>query len=271
MDGGPHNNATGVPIFTKTTTRRTLLVCPQNLLKIGPAFDAVIAGVLARLPTALLVFISDDRFATRGALRRLVEDRLGLETAAAAAAAAVGEVGGGRGVGDWRRRVVFVPSMEERRFLLLVRAAHVMIDPFPLGGGITTLSAVAVGTPVVTLPRMDVAPLTAAVLRATRACPMCIAADEDGYVEAVARLATDHTYRDAVSRRLLGEGGRRVFGAVAGGGGRGEGEGGGGGERVVEAWRLFLSRVGRGGGSGWGSGGGGGSGERGGEGAATGG
>jgi glycosyltransferase involved in cell wall biosynthesis len=49
-------------------------------------------------------------------------------------------------------RLRFVPSMPHGDFLELLQGASVMLDPFPFGGGVTSLEALAVGTPVVTFP-----------------------------------------------------------------------------------------------------------------------
>ncbi len=56
-------------------------------------------------------------------------------------------------------RVRFLPTLPHDDFLRLLRAAAVVLDPFPFGGGVTTLEAFAVGTPVVTLPVTNLNPL----------------------------------------------------------------------------------------------------------------
>jgi protein O-GlcNAc transferase len=49
-------------------------------------------------------------------------------------------------------RVLFKAALEHDAYLALLESASVMLDPFPFGGGVTTLEALAMGTPVVTLP-----------------------------------------------------------------------------------------------------------------------
>ena len=44
----------------------------------------------------------------------------------------------------------------------LLRAAHVLIDPYPFGGGVTTLEALAACAPVVTAPALQTVPQLAA-------------------------------------------------------------------------------------------------------------
>ena len=49
-------------------------------------------------------------------------------------------------------RIRFLPAMENPRFLHLLAAADVMLDPLHFGGGNTSYEAFALGTPIVTLP-----------------------------------------------------------------------------------------------------------------------
>jgi protein O-GlcNAc transferase len=53
---------------------------------------------------------------------------------------------------DISAQVVFLPSMHRSAFLSLIAASDVVLDPFPFGGGVTTLEALSVGSIVVTAP-----------------------------------------------------------------------------------------------------------------------
>ncbi len=50
-----------------------------------------------------------------------------------------------------RRRILFLETMPYEDFLRLLSIADVMLDPFPFGGGVTTLDALAVGVYVLSL------------------------------------------------------------------------------------------------------------------------
>jgi glycosyltransferase involved in cell wall biosynthesis len=64
------------------------------------------------------------------------------------------------------KRVVWLDSLKPREYLALLAAGDVMVDPFPFGGGVTTLESLAVCTPVVTSPALQSVPgLAAGMLR----------------------------------------------------------------------------------------------------------
>jgi len=68
---------------------------------------------------------------------------------------------------NFHGRVRFLPSLPHPAFLQLLKASSVVLDPFPFGGGVTTLEALAAGTPVVTLPaKQSVVQLAAGFYRA---------------------------------------------------------------------------------------------------------
>jgi predicted O-linked N-acetylglucosamine transferase (SPINDLY family) len=57
---------------------------------------------------------------------------------------------------------VWVASLSPQEYVSLLAAGDVMLDPFPFGGGVTTLESLAVCTPVVTLPPSQSVPQLAA-------------------------------------------------------------------------------------------------------------
>jgi protein O-GlcNAc transferase len=67
----------------------------------------------------------------------------------------------------------------------------IALDPFPYGGGVTTLEAVWMGVPVVTLPGETFASRHALTHLSTIGLTETIARDLDGYVEIAVRLAGD--------------------------------------------------------------------------------
>ena len=52
--------------------------------------------------------------------------------------------------------MTFVMQMNHSAFIALLRAADVVVDTFPVGGGLTVAEALLVGTPVITVPEAQV-------------------------------------------------------------------------------------------------------------------
>jgi len=157
-----------------------LYVCPQSLFKLHPDFDAVLRGILAADPRAQIV-LPDGHY-------RQWTDKLRARFARAMPEAA--------------ERIRFLPRQGYADYLQLLQRCEVMLDPLHFGGGKTTLDALSLGVPIVTLP----GPFMRG--RATFACyrqmgiDECVAGDAADYAHKAVRLATEPDYRAAVSREL---------------------------------------------------------------------
>ena len=104
--------------------------CPQSAFKLHPDFDAALFGVLDADPDGVLLLHGGGPAAWRAALTA----RLGAARP------------------ELMPRVRWMGKVPKAQYLAVLAALDVMLDPFPFGGGNTTLEAIAVGTPVVTLP-----------------------------------------------------------------------------------------------------------------------
>ena len=102
---------------------------------------------------------------------------------------------------DFRARAgaLGIPSdrLELRRFVPVDEAARtyhdvdVALDPFPFCGGMTTLDALWMGVPVVTLPQVMIAGRQSASMLTNLGLAELVAADEPAYVSAAVGLARD--------------------------------------------------------------------------------
>ena len=157
------------------------LICPQSLFKLMPRFDATIAAILDASPNATLL---------------LPEAIMPGQTVAIKARFATT-------LGPAAERVRFFRRRSRSEFVELVAACDLLLDPFPVGGGITTWDALATGTPIVTFPgshlrgRFASAALAAAEIGAT------VATNEAEYVAIAARLLQNaderHSLRDGLT------------------------------------------------------------------------
>lgn len=108
-------------------------------MKLHPDFDTVLAGILSQDPEAYIVLLaSETQEVWKEQLRRRFRSSLG-------------------GANDALRRVLFVSTLPYAEFMALLSFADVILDPFPFGGGVTTLDALALGVYVLRafLPRVS--------------------------------------------------------------------------------------------------------------------
>ena len=159
---------------------KTLYVCLQSLFKIHPDFDALLVKVLHLDPDGVCVFIdgqagwSDILMARWQSLDRAIENR-----------------------------VHFLPQLDQNAFLALIEAADVILDTIFFCGGITSVEALSLGTPVVTWPNTRAlrAKVTAAYYEEIGVTE-CIAESAENYVAIASRLGTDRAWRDSISRSI---------------------------------------------------------------------
>lgn len=152
-----------------------LYVCPQSLFKFHPEFDAMLAEILERDAHARIVLVE----APHRHWTELLSRRLQITLA------------------NNYSRVQFVPRMNRDEFLRLLNLADVVLDPLHFGGGNTTYQALALGTPVVTLPSNYLRGRVTAGCYRQMGLTCCVAADAADYVELALRLGTDREYNAA--------------------------------------------------------------------------
>lgn len=126
-------------------------VCAQSLMKMHPAFDTVLTGILAADPLAQILLLRDpqqllwhSRFRRRLRAAMDAAERHFDTSAAEAVNATTGADGPSssplsRQPGDFWGRVRFLSPLSGREFFRLQCRADAVLDPFPFGGGVTTL------------------------------------------------------------------------------------------------------------------------------------
>lgn len=169
-----------------------LYVCPQNLFKVHPDMDEILAGILRRDPRGRIVMIHGRIGHWTELLRR--------RWAAA--------------MPDVMDRIAFVPRMDSEDFVELIAVSDVMLDTLHFNGMNTSLEAFAVGTPVVTCPgKLQRGRHTQAMYR-KMGLAECIAGDAQAYIDRAVLLACDAGYRAALKSEIL-EGNAVLFEDIA--------------------------------------------------------
>ncbi|WP_162604675.1 O-linked N-acetylglucosamine transferase, SPINDLY family protein [Geomonas edaphica] len=158
-----------------------LYLCPQSVFKIHPDMDGLFAAILRDDPDAVLLLFEG----WNANWNEVLHDRVA------------------KAVPEHASRVRFLPRMPYHDYLSVVRFADVILDSLHFCGGATTFDALAMGTPVVTLPGRFMRG------RQTLACyrrlgiEECIALDAGDYVTKAVTIASNPQLRDELSCRIL--------------------------------------------------------------------
>lgn len=159
---------------------RMVYLCPQSLFKFHPAFDATLVDILRNDPRGLLVLVN----AKVDHWGRLLMNRLRRTSP------------------DVADRIVLLPKQPYDGFLRLMQAAPVMLDTWPFGGGNTTLEALAMGTPVVTLPDTHLRGRLTRGFYRRMGYEDLVATSQDDFVERALQLGCDPDRRAQVRAQI---------------------------------------------------------------------
>jgi tetratricopeptide (TPR) repeat protein len=162
---------------------------PQNLIKLHPLFDGAISGILSADPDALiLISYSKPHVLWNAKLHTRLYNLLGKSVA---------------------QRVLAVPQMPHPELMKLISAADVCLDTFPIGGGITSLEILSVGTPVITLPDLQsTMHLTAGLYEAMGLNDIGVVAHSiEEYVSLATAAASNGTLREHIQQQTLSHSG----------------------------------------------------------------
>jgi predicted O-linked N-acetylglucosamine transferase (SPINDLY family) len=153
----------------------------QAIYKYHPAYDHVFADIAQGVPEAQFVFIE---FAKSKAITQILKTR--LEQAFAAAGLRMDD------------HCVFLPSMDQGRFLAAVGLADVMLDTIGWSGGRSTLDCLIQDPVIVTHDGPMMRGRHSAGILRRMGLPQTIAATVDEYVAIAIRLGRDPVERAAI-------------------------------------------------------------------------
>ncbi|HTW73464.1 MAG TPA: tetratricopeptide repeat protein [Steroidobacteraceae bacterium] len=158
-----------------------LYVCPQTLFKLHPDFDGLIRRILERDGAGRVVLFSGHCAQWSVLLERRFR----------------------RSMGELAERIVFLPRQPYTRYLQLLRVADVVLDTLHFNGMNTSIDALAVGTPVVTLPTgLQRGRFTQAMYRRMGMDEGVIARDAEDYAARAVQLAAQPDLRQALQARI---------------------------------------------------------------------
>ena len=162
-----------------------LYLCSQSLFKVHPATDRLLVAAMADDPKGVLVmFAGQNEGVTQRFITRL-------------SAAFVGHGLAPQG------RVKLLPYSSHDDFKRINALCDVMLDTLHWSGGNTSLDALAMGLPIVTLPGEFMRGRQTMGMLTLLGVEELIAASADDYLAIAKRLAVDKQYRDEISTRIL--------------------------------------------------------------------
>ena len=186
--------ASSIPKLSKTELglpeTGTLYGCPQNLFKLHPDFDAVLAAIAEGDPAGYLV-LPEGR---HSAWTELVKARWA------------------KSYPLLNRRTVFLPRTSWDRFMAMMAQMDMLLDPLHFGSGNTFYDAMVTGTPVVTWPgRFARGRNVAAAYRQMGIADAPVALDLKDYAPLALALGGDRERRDALQQASMEAAGRELF------------------------------------------------------------
>ena len=181
-----------------------LYLFPQSLFKIHPANDQILVAAMANDAMGVLVmFAGQNEGITQRFISRLsaafVERGLSLQG-----------------------RVKILPAVGHDDYKRINQLCDVMLDTLHWSGGNTSLDALAMGLPIVTLPGQFMRGRQTMAMLSLLGVKELIAKSAEEYLAIARRVATDPSYRQILSQRILSHGDRlfddptppRVFGQI---------------------------------------------------------
>lgn len=179
-----------------------LILCPQFLPKMHPMMDGALLALLRRSPRYKLVMLESEK---KGPWRQTILKRWRK---------AVGQ----SEFQKIQEQIEWMPSLSPTEYLAMLASGHVMVDPYPFGGGVTALEALTACTPVLTLPVAQHVPqLAAGILKtlfeghSTDDYELLVARTEEDYVAKATALLEDESLTRSLRISICANRGR-LFG-----------------------------------------------------------
>ena len=165
---------------------RILYGCLQSLFKYLPQYDFVLPMIAKGAPEAVFVFLEGHPSNTTSTLRRRLSE----------AFAKVGL--------DARNHLTFLPAVSRDGYLDLMSAMDVILDSIGWTGGNTSLQAIELGKPIVTLPGEFMRGRHTYAMFRMMGLENQVASSLEDYISRAVRLGTDSALRAQLGLDILG-------------------------------------------------------------------
>ena len=206
-----------------------ILLCPQHLPKFHPEYDVILLQNLVQHPNTIITLVDNEKKSQwkRTLLQRwkvALIDMLSVEHGDK------GDKEVAQIAENTLQRIYWMPSLKPEEYVILLSLGDVMLDQFPFGGGVTTLEALAVCTPVVTLPSLQNVPQLAAGMLRSLHLPkhiedILIVSDTNAYLHSIDEIMSSSTaIREQLCQQIIHN--KQLFED----------------QNTVKEWEVFLQR-----------------------------
>jgi protein O-GlcNAc transferase len=161
-----------------------LYLFPQSLFKVHPANDALLVAAMANDPKGVLVMFAGPN---DGVTQRFITRLSAIFVA--------------HGVAP-QGRVKLLPNLSHDDYKRVNALCDVMLDTLHWSGGNTSLDALAMGLPIVTLPGEFMRGRQTLGMLTLLGVEELIATSTDDYLALAKKLATDKPYRNEISAKI---------------------------------------------------------------------
>ncbi len=155
-----------------------LALCPHNLLKLHPHFDAILAEICRQNPELKLVLVHS----RNPVWNRQIDTRLKQNIAP--------------------EQLIFLQRLPAPDFLALLQVGDFALDPWPYGAGKLAFEMLGLGLPLLTRPSKMLKGRIPTALYQVLEMPELLARSEQDYLDKAHRLARDRSYREALKATL---------------------------------------------------------------------
>ena len=142
--------------------------------------DQALTAILRGDPNALILLLQGQDREWGAVLRKRFEHTIGPEAA----------------------RIRFLPRQPHDGYMRLLSLSDVSLDSFPFCGGNTTYQALAMGTPVVTLPGDYLRGRLSLAIYRHMGMMDCVARDSSDFANIALRLGTDPAFRSKIVNQI---------------------------------------------------------------------
>ncbi|GMI31318.1 hypothetical protein TrCOL_g8472 [Triparma columacea] len=166
---------------------KNIYLCPQTLYKLHPDFDILIVAILRKDPNAAVVFpVAQKTEWTEELMKRMVTNLRSSEEGQ-----------------DLVNRILFVRRTDFDEFIALASLANVILDPFPVGGGRSSLEIFSTGSPIVmAYHKTNILQLNYAMYKSMDVMDLVCYTDED-YVDAAVRVGSNRQVEAELRKKIL--------------------------------------------------------------------